>query len=148
MLKPFRQVQLDSPDKEIFNYRLSRARHVVENGFEILASRFRIYHTQINLDPKTIGKVVRATCVLHNFLMEHQLFSYVPPNSTYEENIKNGTIVYTGGYDTSQSSMIDLSCLQRGNVIHDAKKVRENFCNYFMNEGKISWQDKHIIKNK
>lgn len=80
--------------------------------------------------------------------MEHQPSSYLPPNSTYEENIENGTIVCTDGYDTSQSNIIDLSCLQRGNIIHDAKKVREDFCNYFMNEGKKSRQDKHIIKNK
>lgn len=57
MSKPFRQVHLESPDKEIFNHRLSRERHVVENGFRILASRFRVYYTQINLNPKTIGKV-------------------------------------------------------------------------------------------
>lgn len=63
MLKPFRQAQLDSLDNEIFNYRLSRARHVVENGFGILASCFRIYHTQINLERQNIVKVVMAMCL-------------------------------------------------------------------------------------
>ena len=69
IMKPFRQAQLDSACKEIYNYRVSRARHVVENGFGILASRFCVFHTQINLEPENIVKVVKATCALHNFLI-------------------------------------------------------------------------------
>lgn len=147
MLKPFRQAKLDSPEKEIFNYRLSRARHVVENCFGILAARFRIFHTQINLEPQNIVKVVMATCVLHNFLIEHKPGTYAPPNNLYQENTANGTIVSTG-YDTSQSSMIDLNRHQRGNVTNDAKLVRDNFMNYFVNEDKLAWQDKHVLKNR
>lgn len=54
MIKPFRQADLHSRERKIFNYRLSRARHIVENAFGILASRFRIYHNVINLEPKNI----------------------------------------------------------------------------------------------
>lgn len=147
ILKPFRQAQLDSPDKEIFNYRLSRARHVVENGFGILASRFRIYHTPINLEPQNIVKVVMATCVLHNFLMEHESTNYAPPSNSYQESTENGTIVCTG-YDTSRSNMIALNRQNQGNITYSAKNVRENFMYYFMNEGKVPWQDKHILKNR
>ncbi|CAH2015323.1 unnamed protein product [Acanthoscelides obtectus] len=39
-LKPYNQRELDYP-KKVFNYRLSRARRVVENTFGILANRFR-----------------------------------------------------------------------------------------------------------
>lgn len=95
IMKPFRQAQLDSASKEIFNYRLSRARHVVENAFGILASRFRIFHTQINLEPKNTSKVVMATCVLHNFLMQQQPTTYyVHPNNTYQENY-DGEVICT-----------------------------------------------------
>ncbi|CAK1600782.1 unnamed protein product [Parnassius mnemosyne] len=78
MLKPYREADLSSYKKN-FNYRLSRARRIVENAFGILASRFRIYHTQINLEPNNIEKVVMATCDLHNILMEHTPNSYAPP---------------------------------------------------------------------
>lgn len=47
-LKPYAQRELNS-EKRIFNYRLSRARNVVENAFGIIASRFRILHTPINM---------------------------------------------------------------------------------------------------
>ena len=44
----------------IFNYRLSRARRVIENTFVILASRFR---------RSIIGKAEKAAVILHNFLV-------------------------------------------------------------------------------
>jgi hypothetical protein len=65
-LKPFSQKNLNT-ERRIFNYRLSRARGIVENVFGILASRFRIFHTEINLRLDSIETTVLA-CVLHNFL--------------------------------------------------------------------------------
>jgi hypothetical protein len=65
-LKPFSQKNLNT-ERIIFNYRLSRARRIVENVLGILASRFRIFHTEINLRLDSIETIVLA-CVLHNFL--------------------------------------------------------------------------------
>ena len=42
MMKPYVFKNLCT-EKKVFNYHLSRARHVVENAFGILANRFRIF---------------------------------------------------------------------------------------------------------
>lgn len=62
---PFRDM---THDQRIFNYRLSRARRVVENAFGILSNRFRILLTTIGLDADKVQDIVLACCTLHNFL--------------------------------------------------------------------------------
>lgn len=43
--------------------KLSRARRVVENAFGILSQRFRIYNIRIQLQLKTVDKVVLTPCI-------------------------------------------------------------------------------------
>jgi hypothetical protein len=48
MVKPYPH-RLQTHDERIFNYRCSRARRVVENAFGILAGRFRVLHTPLQV---------------------------------------------------------------------------------------------------
>ena len=79
-LKPYSVKVLDH-DKRIFNYRLSRARRVVENVFGILVARFGVLQKKVNLKPENIDVVVLTCCVLHNFLRRHAASTYTPPES-------------------------------------------------------------------
>ena len=92
--KPFPQKDLND-DRRIFNYRLSRARRVVENAFGILSARFRIFHSTINLKLDSIEKVVLATIALHNYLRRRTVTTHniinndcndMMPNNNSDEN--------------------------------------------------------------
>ncbi|KAL4097421.1 hypothetical protein QTP88_022204 [Uroleucon formosanum] len=143
ILKPLRQSLLDSREKKIFNYRLSRARRIVENAFGILASRFRVFHTEINMEPKNIEKIVMTSCALHNFLIENSPTSYAPQKCFYQEDIENGSVT-TNGYNVEKSNIYNLDRRNPGNIANTAKQVRENFMNYFCDEGIVPWQNKFI----
>ena len=67
LMKPYPLRNLSS-DQRIFNYRLSRARRVVENVFGIFANRFRVFRSPINLSPQKVETIVPAATVLHNYL--------------------------------------------------------------------------------
>ena len=84
MMKPFPHRGL-SKEQRVCNYRFSRARRVVENGFGILENRFWILLTTIFLSPKVVGKVVLAYCTLHNFLRAKESANYTPPGFLDED---------------------------------------------------------------
>ena len=67
MMKPYSHRHL-TVEERIFNYRLSRARRIVENAFGILANRFRVLLSTMHLDPDSATLVAMACVVLHNLL--------------------------------------------------------------------------------
>lgn len=69
VMKPFPGRSLNAAQR-IYNYRLSRARRVVENAFGILSARFRVLLNAINLDANKTTRITLACCALHNFLIE------------------------------------------------------------------------------
>ncbi|KAJ4920286.1 hypothetical protein JOQ06_025989 [Pogonophryne albipinna] len=114
--------------KRILNYRLSRARMVVENAFGILASRWRIFHRRINLHPENVNKLVVAACILHNFLLapsENQRLLY----EEEEQGRHMAPVRNMGGNRASR----------------EVCNVREAFCTFFNSpEGSVSWQDRMV----
>lgn len=116
---------------------MSRARRVIENIFGILAARFRIFHTDINVNPEAIEKIIMTCCVLHNFLRKKSPKGYTPQHHLHYEDREAGTL--TLGLRVTSDDLADLqisSSVRSSSEV--AKMTRENFMAYFNNEGAVT----------
>lgn len=93
-------------DKAIFNYRLSRARRVIENTFGILASRWRIFRRPIIAEPERAIIYTKAAIALHNFLRTTESSIYCPPGFIDSED-GMGNIVAGSWRDEVQTTGLD-----------------------------------------
>lgn len=125
-MKPFSQKTLNN-ERRVFNYRLSRARRIIENVFGILANRFRIFHSAINLKLHRIEIVTLCCCVLHNFLRK-TCFRYFNEDDIEEEQ------------SHFENSLVSLENNPR-NTNARAKLVREMYVEYFNGDGAVHWQN-------
>lgn len=142
LLKPYSGRNLVGLHR-LFNYRLSRARRIIENVFGIMSARFRVMRKPIHLDANKTRKVTLACCALHNFLMSRSSALYAPTGS-FDYYDANG--VFTPGQWRQATSESNLFPIEKGTpyIADDAKKNREEFEQYFANEGEIPWQYKQI----
>lgn len=140
IMKPYPSRNL-SRDKRIFNYRLSRARRVVENAFGILANRFRVLLSPIALSPETTEKLILTCCVLHNYLITKSA-RYSHPES-FDREMENGCILPGEWRDTS-TTLPTLNSRGSNSYSRDAKEIRDSYREYFNTLGQVSWQEKII----
>ncbi|KAK3933062.1 Protein ANTAGONIST OF LIKE HETEROCHROMATIN PROTEIN 1 [Frankliniella fusca] len=56
----------------IYNYRLSRARRVIENAFGIMTARWRVLRRCLQAGEEKMRPVVSACVVLHNFFVQNE----------------------------------------------------------------------------
>ncbi|KAJ4925096.1 hypothetical protein JOQ06_017834 [Pogonophryne albipinna] len=123
LMRPFPGRNLPR-ERRIFNYRLSRARLVVENAFGILSSQWRMYRRVIEVQPEVAEKFVKATCILHNFLRR-----------TTQANTQRAFSV------ADVEPLPGLGRIAANNSAREAIRVREVFTSYFNAEGTVPWQD-------
>ena len=120
----------------IFNYRLSRARRVVENAFGILAQRFRIYHRPIDLHVDTVRLVMQCTVVLHNLLVRHA----APPAELLDRE-KDGNVLPGVWRQHLVWEETDRPPAPTGRGDTPGKRVRNILADYFGSpEGIVPWQ--------
>ena len=133
LMKPYPDKNLAKEEK-IFNYRLSRARRVVENAFGIMACVFRVFHSVISVDVKHVDAIILACCALHNFLRRH-----VP--NRYNENTNTGEII--PGHWRATGELMPLQRVPRASNI-SSREARDNFKNYFNSVGAVPFQENMI----
>ena len=144
LMKPFPHRSADETYR-IFNYRLSRARRVVENAFGILANRFRVFLTPIALPPHTVEEIVLASCALHNYLRGHStacdMYSPVGILDTEDPN----THIVAGGEWRISGSLPSSEVCTRQRYSVTAKDQRHQLREYFNSaEGMVEWQSQMI----
>lgn len=142
ILKPFGRSNKLSRKQKIFNYRLSRARRVVENAFGILVSRFRVFEQPIAVGINKVDGIIKAALVLHNWLKMISSESYTPTGYVDTEDLTTKSIIQ-GTWRTQNSSWNGLHNLQvhtNRNYTKLAYNVRDQYIDYFFGEGTVPWQ--------
>ncbi|CAB4001870.1 Hypothetical predicted protein [Paramuricea clavata] len=144
LMKPYPNQYLPL-DERIFNYRLSRARRVIENAFGIATTRFRVFRRPIIATEQKVVLITKAVVALHNFLMSLTLsqrsnsYNYCPANYVDQENPCGTTPGEWRNHDSSDG-LIPIARTGSNNYSRTAKQVRDDFKDYFMNEGAVDWQ--------
>ena len=143
MMKPFPQINL-TKEKRIFNYRLSKMRRISENGFGILANKWRVFRRPFSLEPEKVKIVTLAAITLHNWLRSASKIGKIdiPVGLTDRENIETGEFFEgTWRSDKYQATWYPIQNSLHGNRSSNlAREVRDEFTEYFMNEGCVPWQ--------
>jgi len=95
----------------------------------MLVSKFRVFEQPLACKIKTCESVIKAACVLHNFIrMREGTFSTPShPQSIDSMGVQNNQ---------------ELPLIQVARPTRVAENNRELLCNYFIsNEGQVPWQD-------
>ncbi|CAH2087346.1 unnamed protein product [Euphydryas editha] len=125
LLRPYNSQMLDA-EKSVFNYRLTRARRYVECTFGILANKWRIFHRPLNVSLDLAVDVVKACCLLQNFIHK-------------EEGVK-GVQESLSGCELEEFLPFDSTEM----VPTTANEIREKYKEYFNSEyGSVPWQNNY-----
>lgn len=132
LMRPFSKRTLDNR-KRVFNYRLSRGRKSVECAFGMLVSKFRLFEGPMCCKEETINSVIKAACVLHNFI-----------------RIKQGKYIQPTEFDANQDQIAvpinDMPQPEINRNYSEAQNIREKLCDYFLKPaGAIPYQWNHTV---
>ena len=142
-MTPFRGTPAAGSLERVFNYRLSRARRVVENAFGIASSVFRVLRKPMLLEPEKAKKVVLTVMYLHNFLRREsascRLYS---PNTLFDKETENGEMIPGSWRSDVESSLQGIGQTPR-RASQTYKNIRNHLAQHFATNGAIPWQNNY-----
>jgi len=155
LLRPYNRKDLQDAER-VFNYRLSRARRVIENTFGILVSRWQILSKLICCNPDNAIKIVKALICLHNYIMtaekRHVTLHarlYCPPDLIDQEDSNHEKIPGTWRQQKELDRLRNLTRLGTNNARRDATEQRDMLRDYFVSplgEEEAPWQYRCAFK--
>ena len=136
-MKPFSH-RYQTIQERIFNYRCSRARRVVENGFGILANRFRCLLTTLATTPENAIKITKACLTLHNLMRDRYPNLQ---NADLDREDQNGNLI-PGAWRTPHC-LHEMETVGRAPRENQAgKKLRIYLKHYYNSDaGRVPWQE-------
>ncbi len=140
LMKPYSRRDL-SHSEQIFNYRLSRARRVVENAFGILVKRFRVILKTMEVGPEQAARITLTCCILHNIMR----YRYPRMQNPYCDRFDHyGRLIRGGWRDRPQ--LIGGQNLPAGNYgTRQAREQRDYLLEYFNSRrGSVPWQENMV----
>lgn len=133
LMRPYpRRSVTNNYEHKVFNYRLSRARQTAECAFGIVASRFRVFRKPFEIKVTSVVSVVKAACVLHNYLRTCCPLHVNADNTTEE---------------MPQSQLLPLHHTSNRSALR-AFSVRQHYTDYFNSEGMVPWQRESVLRGK
>lgn len=92
----------------------------MECAFGILSNKWRVFHTAILLNPQFVDILVKAACVLHNFVRLRDGYKFE---------------------DTLTCEMDDIPVRGTGGTSRNVQDVRNTFSDFFLSPaGCVPWQ--------
>ena len=145
LMRPYPGGDLKCEKKKVYNYRMSRARRVIENAFGILCARWRIFHKPIRATVKNVETYTLACLALHNYLRQTDNAIYTPAGfidcESRDGSIKKGEWRASSGKDSDVSAFQSLNPVRGSRYTKDALEVREALTQYVNSEeGSVPWQ--------
>jgi hypothetical protein len=130
-------------EERIYNYRLSRARRVVENAFGIMANKFRVLLGTMAQSPDTVRKIVTTCVILHNLM--RMRYPQLTTCTVDLEDRSSGKVI-PGSWRTD-AVLVDVNREKRARNVgsKEGRQVRRYLSHWVTSDvGSVPWQDNMI----
>jgi len=110
---------------------------VIENTFGIASSRWRILHRPIETSVENAARIVKAVCVLHNYLCEESTGAFNPINMADDGDEPNGA------WRAEVPNILPQVVFRRRGANrsrNEAVAIRNTLVDFFNGLGAVSWQ--------